>query len=185
MTAKIQSRQLRENEITEKVEKYCAYAERCSFDVEQKLIKLDADTSSIPGIIQRLTAAQYIDNERFAALFARGKHRNNKWGKVKIRAELQKRKISEDDITKALEGIDDQEYRQCLRSLVMKKTDELKNKNLTQRKARVAAYCIQKGFETPLVLDTIDALWCSLNEQTDLIQNNNCYDIRWPDQRHI
>jgi regulatory protein len=157
MTAKIQSGQPRENEITEKIEKYCAYAERCSFDVQQKLIQLGADTSSIPGIIQRLTAAQYIDNERFAALFAKGKHHNNKWGKIKIRAELQKRKISEDDISKALRGIDDQEYLHCLHSLIKKKTDQLKNKNLTQQKARVATYCIQKGFETRLVLDTIDA----------------------------
>jgi regulatory protein len=156
MTVNKQSGQSRENEITKKVEKYCAYTERCRYDVEQKLIRLGADTNSIPEIIQHLTAAQYIDNERFAALFARGKHHNNKWGKVKIRAELQKRKINETDISKALEGIEDQEYHQCLHSLIQKKTEELRNKNLTQQKARVAAYCIQKGFETHLVLETID-----------------------------
>ncbi len=156
MTTSKQTRQYKENELTEKAKRYCAYAERCCFDVEQKLIKLGADANSIPGIIRQLTEEQYIDDQRFSALFAAGKLHNNKWGKVKISAELHKRRINKATINKALEGIDEQEYRQCLRALIKKKHAALQNKNATPPKEKVASYCIQKGFETHLVLEHID-----------------------------
>ncbi len=156
MTTSKQTRQYRENVLIEKAKKYCAYAERCSFDVEQKLIKLGADENSIPGIIRMLTEEQYIDDQRFTALFATSKLHNNKWGKVKIRAELHKRRISEAIINEALQGIDEKDYRQCLRALIQKKHAELINKKATQPKEKAASYCIQKGFETPLVLEHLD-----------------------------
>lgn len=156
MTTSKQTRQYGENELIEKAKRYCAYAERCSFDVEQKLVQLGADANTIPGIISKLTEEQYIDDQRFAALFARSKLHNNKWGKVKISAELHKRKIKETTINMALEGIDEEDYRQCLRALIAKKHEALINKNASRPKEKVASHCIQKGFETHLVFEHLD-----------------------------
>ncbi len=156
MTTSKQTQQYSENVLIEKAKRYCAYAERCSFDVKQKLIQLGAEANSIQGIIKKLSEEQYIDDQRFSSLFATSKLHNNKWGKVKISAELHKRRINESIINKALEGIDEQDYRQCLRALIQKKYVELKNKQVTQLKEKVASYCIQKGFETHLVLEHTD-----------------------------
>ncbi len=156
MTTSKHKPQYRENELTEKAKRYCAYAERCSFDVERKLMQLGADANIIPGIISKLTKEQYIDDQRFAELFATGKLHNNKWGKVKISAELHKRRINETTIKKVLGGIDEKDYRQCLQALIQKKHESLKNKQVTQLKEKLASHCIQKGFETHLVLDHLD-----------------------------
>ncbi len=138
-------------ELLDKAERYCAYTERCSYDVRHKLQKLGADESSISKIIANLQKKDYLDDARFARIFATGKFKNNRWGKTKIRAGLMKRQIPEPLISKALEGIDEESYRQCLSFLINKKTKELEGKNIEKAREKIAAYCLQKGFEADLV----------------------------------
>ncbi len=139
------------NDLTEKAKRFCAYAERCGHDVRQKLLRLSADESTIIKIIAQLQKEGYLDDERFACLFAHGKFQNNRWGKTKIRAELMKRQIPGSLISKALEGIDKKSYRQCLSFLINKKTKELEGKPPDTLREKVVAYCLQKGFEADLV----------------------------------
>ncbi len=141
--------------LTEKAQRYCAYAERCHYDVRQKLLGLGADEITISKIIVRLQKEGYFDDERFARIYANGKFRNNRWGKTKIRAELIKRQIPESFISKALEDINEESYRQCLSFLINKKIKELEGKQPGTVKQKVAAYCLQKGFEPDLVWKTI------------------------------
>ncbi len=138
-------------QLIEKAQRYCAYAERCSHDVRQKLFRLGADESTIPKIAARLQKEGYFDDERFARVFAHGKFHNNRWGKTKIRAGLMMRQIPESLISKALEGIDEKSYRQCLSFLINKKTKELEGKPPDTLREKVVAYCLQKGFEADLV----------------------------------
>ncbi len=139
------------NDLTEKAKKFCAYAERCSHDVRQKLLRLGADEHSISKITTRLKKEDYLNDERFARLFAHGKFQNNRWGKTKIRAELMKRQVSELHINKALEVVDKESYQQCLAHLINKKSKELEGKPPDTLREKVVAYCLQKGFEADLV----------------------------------
>lgn len=143
-------------ELTEKAKRYCAYTERCSYDVRQKLLSIGADESSISKIITRLQKEAYLDDERFARVFVNGKFQNNRWGKTRINAELIKRQLPKSLINKALEEIDEQSYRQCLLSVIKKKTKEMEGKLTHKRREKLMAYCLQKGFEPDLVLKTLD-----------------------------
>ncbi len=142
-------------ELQAKAERYCAYAERCSHDVRHKLQKLGANESSISKIIANLQKEDYLDDARFACVFANGKFKNNRWGKTRIKAGLMMRQIPEPLISKALEGIDMESYRQCLSFLINKKIKEMEGKNTEKAREKIAAYCLQKGFEADLVWEMV------------------------------
>ncbi len=150
-----QNRHLKETDLVEKARRYCAYAERCSFDVRQHLTRMGADDATTEAVIRMLCADKYLDNQRFATLFALGKLNNNKWGKVKIRAELLKREIAQHIIDKAVTAIDEDAYLLCLQQHVQRKTKELERNQTSNIKEKVATYCMQKGFEKELVFAAV------------------------------
>lgn len=161
MTTSNNNPQVIVKKLTEKAQRYCAYTERCHCDVRQKLLSLGADENTICSITARLQKEGYLDDARFAQLFANGKFRSNRWGKTKIRAELIKRQIPESLIRKALENINEEAYRQSLSLLINKKIKELSDKQACKISEKVTAYCLRKGFEP-------DIVWEMLNKNDQL-----------------
>lgn len=135
----------------EKARRFCAWRERCTREVEEKLQRLGAGKNETAQAVRQLRTEGFVNDERFAALFARGKFANNKWGKVKIAAALKKRDIPGPVIRTALEGIPEQEYAAQLNRLIRDKHSELETKGKPHIAAKTAAYCIQKGYEPDLV----------------------------------
>ncbi len=158
MTAGKNKRQMIIQELTEKAKKYCAFSERCSFDLDQKLSRLGANAAARQKIVKQLKKEKYVDDERFAKIFAKSKLKNNNWGKIKIRAELHKRQIDQCIIDKAVEEIDENTYLDILKALYQKKHKELIKSNKDQIKDKTVAYCLQKGFETDLVFSVNSSL---------------------------
>ena len=136
---------------TEKARKYCAYRERCSSEVIDRLRQMGAGDAVRHQVIKRLQEEGFIDDERFAGLYARGKFQNNQWGKIKIRAGLLARGIDEGLATKALAEIDPKQYSDTLQTILKKKLRSVRDKNQSNAEERTAAYAIQKGYESGLV----------------------------------
>ena len=82
------------NEIINKLEYYCSYQDRCHKEVEQKLRSFTLLPELKEQIIVHLIEHKYVDEERFAKSFARGKHNYKGWGKNRIVQELKFREIS-------------------------------------------------------------------------------------------
>ena len=142
------SKKLSKEQIILKMEAYCAYQERCLFEIETKLASLNSSPSDLTSILTHLKECNFFDQERFASSYAIGKFRNNKWGKEKIKAGLFQKKISSDLITKALSTIDKSEYKAMLQDLYEKKWLSLKTeKNEFERKQKTLRYLQSKGFE--------------------------------------
>ena len=97
-------------EAQKKLEHYCAYQERCHQEVVQKLKSLNMIPKAIDQIIGQLISDNYLNETRFAQIFARGKFRIKKWGKVRILRELKFRNISPFNTKIALKEIDPNEY---------------------------------------------------------------------------
>ncbi len=155
MSARKDNRHIKREVLAEKARQYCAYRERCTHEVEEKLRALGADRATAGALITRLQTEGFIDNKRFATIFARGKFQNNRWGKVKIRAALLAHRIPDHIIKEALEAMDHDAYMESLQTLVEKKTNELKAKNKENIRGKTAAYCIQKGYEPALVYEMV------------------------------
>lgn len=141
--------------LTEKARRYCAYRERCTREVEEKLLRLGADRQATDQVIRVLRDEDFLDDQRFASIFVRGKFRQNGWGKAKIRAALLAKNIPEAHIRQALGEIDSDEYIQKLRALIAQKTQALQSRDKEDIRAKTAAYCIQKGYEPALVWEIL------------------------------
>jgi len=134
-----------------KLQRYCAYQDRCHQEVRSKLIELQIYGDDLEEIISELIQENFLNEERFARSFARGKFRIKKWGKIKIRQELKKRKLSDYCLKKAMEEIEADDYLKELKILLQKKLSTLKETDPFKRKQKLAAYALRKGFEPPLV----------------------------------
>lgn len=135
----------------QKMMHYCAYQERCHQEVRSKLITLEIYGDDLEEIIAELITENFLNEERFAKAYAGGKFRVKKWGKVRIRQELKKRKISDYCIKKAMQEIDEEGYEAGLYTLIEKKRKTEKEKNEFILKGKLAKYAISKGFESHLV----------------------------------
>ena len=142
----------------ERLKNYCALQDRCQWDVTQKMKEWGLLEMTQNHILEILIQEKYVDEERFAQSFCRGKFIIKKWGKVKITKELKKKKISDICIKKGLEEIDLTEYDLLLENLLTKKNDTLRDKNHFKRKSKLARFLIQRGFEGNLVWDKIREL---------------------------
>lgn len=138
-----------------KAQKYCAYQERCQWDVDKKMYDWNVDEEIRDDVMASLISDNFVNEERFARQFANGRFRIKKWGKQKIRIELKKRQISAYSINKALVGIEDEEYRVTLLSLINKKKREIQAKNEFEKTHKLAQYLYSKGYESELIWDLL------------------------------
>jgi|SRR5690554_369183 len=146
-------------DIKQSIQKWCALQERSSFEVTQKLILWNIDKKIIPQIINELRDENFLNDERFAEDYARGKFRIKNWGKIKIKLSLQQKKVSSNYIDAAIDKIDQEEYLKSLQNLAKKKNDQITAK-LTpyDRKVKLYQFLLSKGFENKLVRDVIDEI---------------------------
>jgi regulatory protein len=141
--------------IYHRAQSYCAYQERCRFEVEQKLQLWGVDKERGSKILEQLEKENFLNNLRFAETFVRSKFHLKKWGRNKIAYELRLKKIPDSIISQCLQTIDDDEYRAAIQFLITQKSKELKEKDLFKKKQKAARFLISRGFETALVFATL------------------------------
>lgn len=144
-----------QREALEKMAKYCAYQERCQFEVRQKLFGEGFTDDEIENIICDLIEQNFIDEERFARAFVRGKFRQKRWGKIKIKQHLKQKQISDYCIRKGFEEISNEEYFEQLELVISKKSSSLTEANDFIKKQKVAKFALSRGFENNLIWEIL------------------------------
>jgi regulatory protein len=148
-------KKLTPNQALIKAQMSCAYQERCQQEMRDKLYEWGLHSNEVENIIADLISTNFLNEERFAKAFAGGKFRIKKWGKVKIKIELKKRKISDYCIRKGLAEIDDLEYIKTLKDILSKKLKENTKGKIQIRNYKAAQYAQSRGFEGDLIWDII------------------------------
>lgn len=148
-------KKLTPNQALIKAQMSCAYQERCQQEMRDKLYEWGLHSNEVENIIADLISTNFLNEERFAKAFAGGKFRIKKWGKVKIKIELKKRKISDYCIRKGLAEIDDKEYISTLKDVISKKLKENSKGKIQIRNYKAAQYAQSRGFEGDLIWDII------------------------------
>ncbi|MEL6812554.1 MAG: regulatory protein RecX [Bacteroidota bacterium] len=142
-----------------RLERYCAYQERCHKEVKQKLKEMRMIPEAIDLIIHGLLQENYLNETRFAQAFARGKFRTKKWGKNRIVRELKMRDISKYNIALALKEIPESEYLTTLDELALKRLQQLdKEKDLQKKRKKLADYLLYRGWESSMVWEKVKQL---------------------------
>lgn len=140
------------------IQRWCAYQERSSFEVTQKLISWNIDKNLIPMIIAELRKENFLNDERFAEDYARGKFRIKNWGKNKIKLSLEQKRVSPTTIDYALSLIDEEEYQEALKNLAEKKLRQVKDTDVYKKRSKVYQFLLSKGYENHLVREIIEEI---------------------------
>lgn len=146
------------DQVLDKMAKYCAYQERCVKDVRDKLKTFNLPQKEKDKIIDYLVDNRFVNDERFAKSFVRGKINQSGWGTNKIRFHLIQKGIDKETIDEALGQTDEETYRQRLIDILKTKSKTVKAENDFERKRKLAAYAMQKGFEGSLVWEVINGI---------------------------
>lgn len=141
-------------EAKRKLEYYCAYQERCHKEVEEKLKTLGMFETATNHIINHLLEHNFLNEERFAKAFARGKHKFKHWGKRRIEQELKFRNISAYNIKSALKEIEE-EYLNNFYNLADYKWESISETVLEKKKKKWVDFLMRKGYESHLIFDAL------------------------------
>ncbi len=141
-----------------KMRYYCAYQERCHSEVKTKLLDLGCYGNDHEQIIADLIAENFLNEERFAQIYAQGKFNIKRWGRIRIRLELKAKKVSEYSIKKAINQFEETEYFEGLISLLKKKDTLLHEPDRYARRQKLFLYAQAKGFEIDLIIKGLDVV---------------------------
>ncbi|MCM4150612.1 RecX family transcriptional regulator [Arenibacter sp. N53] len=143
------------DEATKKLEGYCAYQDRCHKEVISKLRTMHMIPEAIDVIVGHLIKENFLNEERFARSFARGKFNIKKWGKNRIENELKFREISKYNIRLAMEEIEPTKYLKTFNSIAKKRLAEIREKDLQKRRKKLADYLLYRGWESGMVYEKV------------------------------
>ena len=143
------------DQVLDKMAKYCAYQERCVKDVKDKLKTFDISEEEKTKILDYLLDNRFVSDERFTKAFVRGKVNQSGWGVNKIRFHLMQKGIAKELIDEALGQTDEEVYRQRLVGILKTKAKTVKAATDFEKKRKLAAYALQKGFESSLVWEVL------------------------------
>lgn len=142
----MRGRKYSKDEAKQRIMRYCAMQERCHFEVQEKLNSWLIPYHISQELISFLIENNFLNEERFARSFARGKFQIKRWGKQKIKQKLIEKRVSKPCIKFGLEEISDEDYKRTIKELIAKKEKDIIASNKFERMAKLKNYLIQKGY---------------------------------------
>ena len=141
-------------EAQRRMEGYCAYRERCHQEVVSKLRSMAMIPEVVDTIVVHLIESGFLNEERFARAFAKGKLHQKGWGMSRIRRELKQKEITDYLIHKALQEIEPEDYTGVFNTLARKRWEQLAGESDRQKKLRkFSDYLIYRGWEFDRILE--------------------------------
>ena len=134
----------------------CAARESCQGEITAKLRSWGINEYDSTRIIDRLKKDNFINEERYANGFVKDKFNYNKWGRLKISAQLRAKNIPGDLIKKALDTLDNEIYKKTISDLLISHRRSVKAKNQYDLKAKLLRYGLSKGFESSLLYELLN-----------------------------
>jgi regulatory protein len=146
------------SEAKEKLANYCAYQERSQWEARRKLYEQGIKGNVAEELLGEMILEGFLNEERFARSFSRGKFRLKHWGRLRISRELKLREISPNCIKLGLSEIDQDEYYDTLLTEAEKKWEKTTEKDSRKKRFKVIQYLMAKGFEQDLIQEALVGL---------------------------
>ncbi len=144
------------SEAIPKMESWCTYQDRCTYEVEQKLATWNTPIEHQIEIINHLQKNRFLDDNRFVESYISGKFKIKRWGKIKIKHHLIQKRIDKKTIDIALKSIDQDAYFEVMKLLAERKLADRKTKDdYWTIKRRVSAFLASKGYESDLIHEVV------------------------------
>lgn len=160
-------KQLSETEMLHRAAAYCSAGERCIQDVQKKIEAAGLSKEENDRIIDRLVKEKFIDESRFGRSFVNDKLRFNKWGRIKISYELQKKRIPASIREEVLDSIDEQEYHEILFALLKSKQKATRGKDERDVYNKLFRFAAGRGFDSRDTTRCLKQLFKGNDYETD------------------
>lgn len=139
-----------------KMEAWCAYQDRCLFEVQNKLQSWNIESSIQEKIIEKLILNRFLDEKRFVESFISGKVRIKRWGRIKIKHHLFQKRVDKKLIEEGLKNIDQEVYWENLLALANRKLTDVKpSVDPWKTKQKIMTYLASKGYEQDLIFEAM------------------------------
>ena len=145
-------------EIRQKMVNYCVYQDRCHQEVAQKMRDFLLIPEAKDEILLYLMKENYLNEERFARSYIRGKFYMKSWGRNKIRNHLKFKGVPEKLINSCFNEIDEEDYQKTLTKLYHNYYEKIKGAQEYQKKSKTITYLLSKGFEYEEITQVIKTL---------------------------
>ncbi len=134
-------------EILYKAAAYCSLAEHCESEVRLKLTAWGMPEEQLQDtIIDYLYQENYLSEERYCKAFVHDKVLYQGWGRVKIKAALQAKRLPAKQIDAALATIEEEPYLQILADLLRKKKRSLQGEEPEMLRMKLLRFAASRGF---------------------------------------
>ena len=141
-----QSRDLTPEQFRQKAEHYCAMGEHCASEVRELLKRHGATEPLISDLIDDLYSQRFLSDERYCRAFTNDKIRFQGWGREKVRAALQVKRLPTEAISEALDAFPEEEYRQRLDDIAQRKLKQLQGLPSDEQHAKLLRHLLSRGF---------------------------------------
>lgn len=146
----VQNMSEEEMSLLTRAERYCANEEQCRTSVRKKLCDWGASLDQSGKIVARLVDQGFIDERRFARVYASSKLRTQKWGRLKVVYQLRSKQVPPKFITEALAEIPDDEYRNILLDVAQTKWDTYSpTETNAKKRSKLVTFLASRGYESP------------------------------------
>ena len=117
-------------------------------------------------LILELLRDNYLNEERFARAYARGKFRIKQYGRTRIKQELQRKQIGAKLIELALTEIDPDDYYDTLQTLAQRIADQTREPHPYKKRKKCIDFLLRKGYELDLILDVMPSVLQASDEES-------------------
>jgi len=136
-------------EIMTKMERFCAWQERCENDVRRKLASFSLSDAQQDAIVKLLKENRFLDDERYVESFVRSKVKAS-WGRQKIVSALRAKRIPSALIEQYCAQIPAADYQEQLRSAIEKW--QRQHPNVERAREKLIRHLLSKGYSIGEVL---------------------------------
>jgi len=134
----------------EKVRNYISYRERSKKEIKDYLANKGFKEEVTEEVLADFEKANLIDDHRFAAMWIKGRNKNNPKGNFVLKMELKDKGIEESEIENLLQSVDEKENVRKAFEKALKKYG--KNKD---SKEKIFQYLERRGFEIQTILEVL------------------------------
>lgn len=135
--------------------KICSTAEKCSYDIREKLVSWGINEAEVEKAISYLKKNQFLDDNRYAQFFVKDKLKFNKWGRIKMAYALRRKQIETEIIENAIGTIDESLYEEILDQLIAAKIKSVGNIHQAAGKAKILRFAAQRGFTSEEIFSSL------------------------------
>lgn len=136
----------------------CSKKEYCTGDIRRKLLRWELPDEEADRILDYLLRHRFVDDGRFARIYAEDKFRFNHWGRQKIALMLRRKGIPSATVEAALSAIPDASYADGCLDILRQKLRTLSESDPYKLRAKLARFALSRGFDYDTVRECLEKL---------------------------